>query len=807
MPSLGAWVLLFLPFQVPPDETWQFAGPGETRRFVLGGAMGEPKVIPADLVELNRIEEGIWEVTAKKPGNGLMQWGRAYKVLHKIQIGPASTSAAPSFLREVLPLLTRAGCNQGSCHGKGAGQNGFRLSLRGYAPDWDYAWLTREFMGRRIDKNDPSASPFLKKALGLAPHEGGRRIQPDSRAHQLLVRWIEAEMPGPNPKESPLAGLELRPNLRHLPVGESTGLLAYARYQDGTVQEVSWLCRFESNDPGLASISPHGWVTAARPGETTIRASFGTEVAVATIRTPFPPPATDVGASKTGATITPNHPLDLAMTRQWEQLGLPSSAICDDLTFVRRAHLDATCMLPTADQTKSFLADVRPKKREALIDQLLQTPAFVDRWTLFLADLLQNRKERDHDVRGIQGVRQFHSWLRGKVESDTSWDKLATEILTAKGSAETSPAIGYFIVTVGEHQDPTKSEAASSVAQAFLGTRIGCAQCHNHPLERYTQDDYYHFAGFFSRLKLDRKEPNQGVTQLIAVKPDTKPGAHQPRTGQFLAAQPLDRKPAAIGKDQDPREALAKWMSGPGRSELAGAMANRVWRELLGRGLVEPVDDLRATNPPVNPEAWKVLVDEFLKKDLQWKELIRFIMTSEVYQRSGSTNPQNASDRKFFSHYAVRRLSAEQLLDAVSSVTGIPESFPGYPRGLRAQQIPDPTFPSYFLKVFGRSERVTACACEREGEVTLPQMLHLRNNLDLQARIRHPQGRLGQALAAKKPPLEIAKEFHLIALGRPLESATEELLKKEWSAGAPVEEVLADFVWALLNSKDFAFNH
>lgn len=252
--------------------------------------------------------------------------------------------------------------------------------------------------------------------------------------------------------------------------------------------------------------------------------------------------------------------------------------------------------------------------------------------------------------------------------------------------------------------------------------------------------------------------------------------------------------------------ALAQWMTGPAREDLAGAMANRIWRELLGRGLVEPVDDLRATNPPVNPEVWNILVREFLKKDLKIRELVRFIMTSEVYQRSSFTTEQNAQDHKFFTHYTVRRLPAEQLLDAVSFVTGVPEQFPGYPKGLRAQQIPDPTFPSYFLKVFGRSERVTACACEREGEVTLPQLLHLRNNTEIQARIRNPISKLGQSLSAKMPPVEIARQLHQLALGRPMGTATEDLLKKDL-AQAPADEVLADFVWALLNSKEFSFNH
>lgn len=712
--------------------------------------------------------------------------------------GSTRAETVPSFNREVLPLLTRLGCNQGACHGKGAGQNGFRLSLRGYAPEQDHSWLTKEFMARRTDRAFPEESLFLRKAAGLAPHEGGKLFSIGSKAHALFAKWIEAGMPGPDSKEAPLRSLEIQPGSTVLQPGETRDFTAVATFADGSKMDVTWLCKFDSNDSGMLDCSASGRAKALRPGITAIRSAYGSEVATSAIRVPY---AKDI----VGGSV-PQHPVDKILGARLKSLGLPASAICDDYTFLRRSTLDATGLLPNSDQIRIFLQDKSPNRRAAHIDRLLESSAFVDRWTLFLADLLQNRKERDHDVRGVQGVRSFHSWLREKVLADTPWDQITRDVLTASGSVKDSPAVGYYLVTVGEHQDATRSEIAASSAQAFLGIRIGCAQCHNHPLERYTQDDYYHYAGFFSRLKLDRKEPEKGVTQLVGTRPDSKPGTNQPRTGQFLVPQPLDRSKAELDKDSDPRKALAQWMTGPARNQLAKAMANRIWRELFGRGLVEPVDDLRATNPPVDPELFDLLALELDKGGMSIRHLIRFVMNSQTYQRSSTTLPGNSDDLKLFSHYPARRLPAEQLLDAISQVTRIPDQFPGYPLGIRAQQIPDPTFPSYFLKVFGRSERVTACACEREGEVTLPQLLHLQNNVEIQAKIRNPKGALKTALGKNTPPLEIAQTLHQSALGRPMEPKVTKILEKELVSNKP-EEVLADLLWALLNSKEFAFQH
>jgi hypothetical protein len=721
---------------------------------------------------------------------------------------PAALRAedVPSFLNDVVPILTRQGCNQGSCHGKVAGQNGFRLSLRGYAPESDHRWLTREFDGRRIDPSYPERSLLLTKPTGAAPHEGGRIFDPASREYQVILDWIKAGAPGPRKDDPKLVRLDLEPKANVVKEMAEVPLKATAEFSDGSKRDVTWLTKFDSNDAGAVSVSPAGLARALRPGETAIRASFQTEVAVAIVTVPFPNaiPAEHFAAR--------NNFIDDAVNAKLAALRIDPSDLCSDEEFIRRAYLDAAGILPTPKEVREFLADARNDKRAKLIDAILSRPEFVDYWALQLSDLFQNRKERDHDVRGTKGVRSFHDWLRKQVAANRPWDELARDVLTAKGSTTESPAVGYFIVTVGEHGEPERSEVTASVAQAFLGTRIGCAQCHNHPLERYTQDDYYHFAGFFSRVRLERKDPKAGVTNLKVSHRDPNQnknpvGASQPRTGQFLKAQPLDRAETVIAPGEDPRVKLAAWMTDPKNEYFSGAMVNRVWKHYLGVGLVEPVDDLRATNPPTNPELWKALNREFVAQKYDLKHLMRVILNSRAYQRSSATRPANEADARFYSHYYARRLPAEVLLDAISQATGVPDQFPGYPLGLRATQLPDPTLKSYFLSLFGRSERVTACACERNGEVTMPQLLHLQNGEEIVNKVRAADANLAKWLKELKGNDAVMDELFLTTFSRLPTEKERQAVKKLLAAGEPRDEVFRDLFWALLNSKNFAFNH
>ena len=409
-------------------------------------------------------------------------------------------------------------------------------------------------------------------------------------------------------------------------------------------------------------------------------------------------------------------------------------------------------------------------------------------------------------------MRQFHAWLREQVAANRPWDELARDVLTATGSNTDSPAVGYYVVTVGEQRHGENSEAPESVAQAFLGTRIGCAKCHNHPLERYTQDDFYHFAAFFCRVKLDRKDAKTGPTVLHVSHPDQnqnkKPvGVSQPRTGTFMKPQPLDRTAVDVKPGDDPRTALAKWITDPKNEYFAGAMVNRVWRHYLGVGLVEPVDDLRATNPPTNPALWKALKQEFVEQKFDLQHLMRVILNSRTYQLSSATRPGNETDARFYSHYYARRLPAEVLLDAICDATGVPEQFDGYPLGVRAVQVPDPGAKSYFLRTFGRRERVTACACERPADVTLPQVLHLIGGDRRPNKVNSGGGWLKKLLAEEKDDDRVARRAVPADAGPPPTDEGAGRVEGGTRRGDDTrDDVFRDLFWAILNSKEFLFN-
>jgi hypothetical protein len=723
-----------------------------------------------------------------------------------VTVRRAAEVRPPSFVNDVQPLLTRLGCNQGACHGKGSGQNGFRLSLRGYAPEWDHAWITREFSGRRVNHAAPEASLLLRKPLGEAPHEGGKLFAKGSRPYRLLLDWIRAGAPGPHKDDPAVRRIEILPGDRLLRPGQEQQLLVRAEFAGGLWKEVTWLTQFVSGDASVAEVTPGGLVRMLRPGETTVRATFMGQVAVVLFTAPYEQPVRPELLAKR------NNFIDEHAFNKLAALRIEPSDLCTDEAFIRRVYLDTIGLLPTPNEVRGFLADRAADKRARLIDRLLERPEFVDFWALQLGDLFQNRKESDHDVRGTKGVRSFHEWLRRQVASNRPWDELARDVLTVTGKTSEQPAVGYFIVTVGEHREAERSTVVASVAQTFLGTRIGCAQCHNHPLEKYTQDDYYHFAGFFSRVRLERKDPKQGPTTLKVSAPDPNAnkrpvGVVQPRTGQFLKPQPLDRAVMDIKPGDDPRQALARWMTDPTNEAFAGAMVNRLWAHFLGVGLVEPADDLRASNPPTNPALWKALVKEFVSHMFDRKHLMRLILNSRTYQLSSATRKSNEKDARFYSHYYARRLPAEVMLDALARSTGVADAFPGYPVGVRAVQIPDPSLKSYFLSLFGRSERITACACERTGDVTMPQLLHLQNGESVVRKIGAPEGRLAKLLKAGASDTQVIEELFLATLGRLPDAAQRRAVQAELAGGEARDEVFRDLFWSLLNSKEFAFNH
>lgn len=782
----------------------------------------------------------------------------------------ATANSAPSFRHDVLPILTRFGCNQGACHGKLAGQNGFRLSLRGYAPEWDHDWLTREFFGRRVSSASPPESLLIRKPNGREPHGGGRLFQPGSRAEQTLLDWIQSGTPNLVTDEPLVTRLEVFPGDRTLGPGDSRQLSVFAHYANGRVRDVTWLSQFFTNDASVVEVSPAGLVKTLRAGETVVRVHFQGEVVVTQFSIPFAQPvASHLLAERRN--VVDQHVFD-----KLAALRIPPSPAADDATFLRRVFLDTIGTLPTPSEAEAFLADASPNKRSQLVDSLLERPEWVDFWTLQLCDQLQNRKERDHDVRGTKGVRSFHTWMRRQLAANRPWSEISAQVLTAQGTTGDQPQVGYFVTTIGEQRRVEESEIVSSVAQAFLGTRVGCAKCHNHPLERYTQDDYYRLAAFFARVQLKRKNPTEGMTSLTigseeedrAEKQQVESGkkldearqqlagkegkeaenaqkevdrrvreldeharrlaelrrapkVRQPRTGQMMPPLPLDRSEVSFAENEDPRAGLVRWMHGARNETFSGNMVNRLWKHFFSVGLVEPVDDLRASNPPSNRPLWQALNREFVEHGYDLKHLMRLMLNSRAYQLSGATLAENENDQRHYSHYYARRLPAEVLLDAISQVTDVPDQFQGYPVGLRAIQIPDPGVSSSFLSMFGRSDRVTACACERTGEVTLPQLLHLQCGDGLTQKLSQPDSRLKQMLAAKMDNAALARSIFLAALAREprpselqaidaaLAGVTKDTVPKDAATNddAAREEAIRDLFWAVLNTKEFAFNH
>ncbi|MCY2984831.1 MAG: DUF1549 and DUF1553 domain-containing protein [Planctomycetota bacterium] len=765
-----------------------------------------------------------------------------------VRVAALADKQTPSFKQDVLPILTRCGCNTGGCHGKQAGQNGFRLSLRGYAPEWDYDWITQEVSGRRVDLGFPEFSLLLAKASGGIPHEGGVRFRPDSRMWQTLRDWIAVRAPAPVADEPDVLRLEVFPGDQVLVPGQRQQLLVRAHYADGRIRDVTWLAQFFSNDDTTVTVKPSGIVQALRSGAAGVRVHFQGLVSVVGFTMPFPH---DIGPEVYTAQ---QNAIDGPLFQKLRQLRLPPAGPCTDETFLRRVYLDAAGILPTPAEVIAFEADLRADKRARAIDDLLQRSEFTDYWTLQLADLLQNRKERDHDVRGQKGVKAFHRWLREQVAANRPWSDIARDVLLAKGDVVAQPQAGYFVTVLGEFNKVEESELPDSVAQSFLGTRIGCARCHNHPLERYTQDDFYHFAACFAKVNLERQNPQTGISAVTTVgreerdqyrriaeaatklaeacrselKDDEKtkhiadqqreldnqtkrleelrrrsPGVNQPRTAKFMAPQTLDRVALKVEQGSDPRIPFVTWAIN--QENFSGAMVNRLWKHFFAVGLVEPVDDLRASNPPTNAELWQVLNDEFRSHNFDLRYIIRLILNSRAWQLDSATTPENENDIRYYSHYNAKRLPAEVLLDAIAAATDVPNLFPGYPVGLRATQIADPGTDSYFLTLFGRSDRVTACSCERKGEVTLPQLLHLNNDEGLVKKIRSLDSRLTRLLQ-NPDSKSVTQEVFLATLSR-LASEAERTAIDAALATDERELVFADLFWALLNSKEFAFNH
>jgi hypothetical protein len=697
-----------------------------------------------------------------------------------------------SFLHDVLPILTREGCNSGACHGTPSGKNGFRLSLRGYDPSLDYQSLTRDAEGRRINLLEPEGSLLLLKASGQMPHGGGRRFDPHSLYFNILRRWVAQGALDDSSRAPRLTKLEIIPSRQILiEPRRDLQLLVQAHYGDGSVRDVTKLARFSLNDEAVARVTTLGKVERLAKGEVAVSAEYMSQMATASV--------IFGNAGFTWHAPPENNVVDHHVFAKLKVLQIEPSELAADEEFLRRAFLDAIGKLPSPEEAARFLTDRDPCKRDKIIDALLGRPEFTDWWAMKWADRLGCNQR----FVGKIGAVKYHEWIRQAILDNMPEDEFLRRIVTAGGGNYGYPPAGFY----RRLRDP--QVRAEEVAQLFLGVRLQCARCHNHPGERWTQDDYYGLAAFFARLQY-RDGPFfiEIYDKEETIFPSHQGEVVQPRTGQTVPPKFLGDSIPAIPPHADRREVLARWLTGPENPFFARAAVNRIWFHLFGRGIVEPVDDFRSTNPPSHEELLSFLVAEFVRHGFDRKHLIRTIMKSRTYQLSSRTKPTNAEDDKYFSHAGVRLLGAEQLLDAIVSATGTAEKFPGWPLGTPAVALADGEYQHPFLEAFGRPARAMACECERGSDTTLTQALQLVGGKVVQDKIHNDRGRVARLIASGRKNSEIVDELFLATLTRHPSTAEEkDLVARLDKAGPNRRQAVEDLLWALINHKEFLFQH
>jgi hypothetical protein len=702
-----------------------------------------------------------------------------------VEVRGVSKPAPVSFEHQIVPLLTKAGCNSGSCHGKAEGKNGFKLSVFGFDPAADYQALVMEARGRRVFPAAAEQSLLLRKAAGLAPHGGGRRIARGSLPYQRLLRWISEGARFEVAGAQPVTRIEIEPAQQVLVLRSTQQLRVTALDAAGQRHCVTAEAAFDSNASTIAAVDGRGWIRAGDvPGEAAILVRYMGHVAVCRVTIPRP-----------GARFDRPSEVNFIDKLAWDKLirlGIPPSGLCADATFLRRVFLDTIGTLPTPQEARAFLASKAADKRAKLIDQLLDRPEYADYWTMHWSDVLRV----DRDMVTAEGAVAMTRWLRKQFAKNRPYDQIVRDILTAKGNTTAEgPAAFYKVLT-------TPELASRSISQLFLGVRIECAQCHHHPSEKWGQDDYFALAGFFTGLQ--RKALPGGGEALFA-----RGGLdlNHPRTGKPVATRALGAPAVDLTKTPDRRTALADWMTAPSNPYFARALANRLWAHYFGRGLVEPLDDLRATNPATN----EALLDALAKhlRDLKYdlKAFTRTLLNSHLYQLDSRTLAGNASDEQNFSHAAAKPMPAEVLLDAICQATGVPEKFNGWPEGYRAIQVWDNRMPSYFFRIFGRPVRASVCECERGNEPSMAQALHLMNAPEIMDKIRSRRGTARRLADSDKTPRVIIDELYLETLSRfPSDKERAVMLQAFTESGDDRRAAVEDVLWALLNTKEFIYN-
>lgn len=697
-----------------------------------------------------------------------------------------------SFNLDVMPVFLKANCNGGACHGSARGKDGFHLSLFGYDPDNDYINITRQFSGRRINLGVPEESTLIEKALGKVPHSGNQCFEEGGLMHQALVEWIEKGVPKDAADVATVTGIELYPKQVVMEgKGQKQPLTVRATYSDGTDRDVTHLVVFSSDNDPTASVDTKGFVTSHEKGEAFVLARFDTYSVVSQ----FIVIPDSLKYEK--PQLVENNYIDTLVNDKLHKLRVIPSGLCTDHEFIRRAHIDINGTLPTPEDVKSFVADTNPKKREALVDKLLDRKEFTEMWVMKWAELLQMRSAPNNTAPYYKNVLLYNSWLAEKIANNVPINEIIFDILASQGGTIASPPANYYQMEL----DTLK--VTENVAQVFLGMRLQCAQCHNHPFDRWTMNDYYGFVAFFTQIG---RKPTDDPRETIvfnrkggeSIHPVTKK-AVKPK---FLGGAEPEMKPG-----EDRRVALAKWLTSSENQFFANNLVNMTWAHFFGIGIIEPVDDVRVSNPPSNPELLDALGKKMVEYKFDFKKLVRDITTSVAYQRTTKANASNAGDKRNFAKAEVRRMRAEVLADALSSVTNAPLKYQGLPLGARAIQIADGATTNYFLTTFGRATRDTVCSCEVKMEPTLSQALHFLNGEAAHENIK--KGKLIEQLVKEnRSDADIINELYLKAFGRePTAKEKEILLKQIGESGENRTVVLEDVFWALLNAKEFYFNH
>jgi hypothetical protein len=729
-----------------------------------------------------------------------------------VTIKNAQTRVPVSFNNEVEPILTRLGCNQGSCHGAQYGKGGFKLSLAAFDPDLDYINIVKQGRGRRISQVDPAHSLLLLKPILHVPHGGGRRLELNSASYRTLAQWLRDGAPGPVPADPTVTKLEVLPAERILRKGGSTQQLTVrATYSDGTTRDVTPDTRLNTLNDAVAACTPNGLVSPVGKGQTAIMVRYAGQATVATIIVPFKNSTTAVAKIQNPKSKIQNPfadasaQVDSLVAHKQQQLGLIPSPLCDDRTFARRVYFDLIGTAPTTEELTTFLADSASDKRARLVDRLLDRPEYADYWTLKWGDLLRCNRT----TLTPKGMWSFTNWIRSQFQQNRPMDQMVRDLIVAQGSTFTNGPANFYRVA------SNPQDLAETTSQVFLGVRMQCARCHHHPFEKWSQTDYYQFAAFFARV--GQKGSNEfgifGNETIVRIN-DGGEVTH-PKTGAVMRPTPLGAQLASLpgsklpdpDADGDRRAALARWLTAPDNRLFSRNIANRYWGYLLGKGIVNPIDDQRVTNPPTNPALLDFLADELTHSKYDLKHLLRVICNTQTYQRSSDATLANRGDELFFTHFMPRRLSAETLLDAIDFACGTHEKYNELPAGTRAIQLPDPNVGSDFLDVFGRPLRLIACECERVAEPNLSQTLQLMNGNKVNGKVTQGDGRLAKLINAGLPDDSVLKDLYIATLARPPKQAERAQVLGALMFAPDRKAVYEDVLVTLLNSKEFLFNH